>query len=114
MTIEEEEINAIKSTCDAKSLPIVSTVVVSAGLIDFNDPVRDYHVERTKRFVDLAETFGSNNVLLVLGEYIWQREVIPPEAQWEWGVEAVKAIGEYAGERSIEIALELEPFRLRS
>ena len=87
-------------------------MVVAAGLLDFNDPVRDYHVERSNRTVDLGETFGAKNLLLVLGEYIWQREVIPPEAQWEWGVEGVRKIGQYAGERGMEIALELEPFRL--
>ena len=38
--------------------------------------------------------------------------MIPPEAQWDWGVEGVRKIGEYAGERGMEIALELEPFRL--
>ena len=97
MTIKPEEVELIRRTCDDNNLPIVSTVVVSAGLVDFNDPVRDYHVERSNRFVDLGQTLGSNNLLLVLGEYIWQREVIPPEAQWEWGV---------------EVALELEPFRL--
>ncbi|MCP4846877.1 MAG: sugar phosphate isomerase/epimerase [Verrucomicrobiaceae bacterium] len=112
MSIDEVEISTIKDTCATNNLPITSTVVVSAGLIDFNDPVRDYHVERSKKFVDLAQDFESKNLLLVLGEYIWQREVIPPEAQWEWGVEGVRKIGEYAGERGLEIALELEPFRL--
>ncbi len=112
MTIEQEEIDLIRGTCEDNDLPIVSTVVVAAGLVDFNDPVRDYHVKRANRFVDLGQTFSSNNLLLVLGEYIWQREVIPPEAQWEWGVEGVRKIGEYAGERGMEIALELEPFRL--
>ena len=112
MSIEAAEINTIRETCAANNLPITSTVVVSAGLIDFNDPVRDFHVERSKKFVDLAQDFESKNLLLVLGEYIWQREVIPPEAQWEWGVEGVRKIGEYAGERGLEIALELEPFRL--
>ena len=112
MTIDQDEIDLIRKTCDDNNLPIVSTVVVSAGLIDFNDPVRDYHVERSNRTVDLGETFGAKNLLLVLGEYIWQREVIPPEAQWEWGVEGVRKIGEYAGEHGMEIALELEPFRL--
>jgi len=112
MTIDQEEIDLIRKTCDDKNLPIVSTVVVSAGLVDFNDPVRDYHVERSNKFVDLGQTFGSKNLLLVLGEYIWQREVIPPEAQWEWGVEGVRKIGEYAGEKGMDIALELEPFRL--
>ncbi len=111
-TISDAEIRLILDTCQAKNLPIVSTVVVAAGLIDFNEPVRDFHVQRVKKFVDLAKTFGSRNILLVLGEYIWQREVIPPDAQWNWGVEGVRAIGEYAGEAGIEVALELEPFRL--
>ena len=112
MTISDDEINLIKDTCQQNNLPITSTVVVSAGLIDFNDPVRDYHITRAKKFLDLAKTFDSKNLLLVLGEYIWQREVIPPEAQWDWGVEGVKQLGQYAGELGLEIALELEPFRL--
>ena len=112
MTITEDEIKLIESTCGDHGLPIVSTVLVAAGLIDFNEPVRDFHVQRVKKFIDLAERFKSKNILLVLGEYIWQREVIPPEAQWEWGVENTRKIGEYAGEKGIEVALELEPFRL--
>lgn len=112
MTITEEEKKLIKETCQKHNLPIRSVVVVAAGLVDFNDPVRHFHVERVKKFVDLAKEFGASNVLLVLGEYIWQKEVIPPEQQWEWGVEHVKEIGEYAAKFGIEIALELEPFRL--
>lgn len=112
MTISQSEINLIKDTCSKHNLPITSVVVVAFGLVDFNDPVRHFHVERVKKFVDLAKEFEAKNVLLVLGEYIWQKEVIPPEAQWEWGVQHVKEIGEYAGESNIEIALELEPFRL--
>ncbi|CAN5194594.1 hypothetical protein BH23BAC1_BH23BAC1_39100 [soil metagenome] len=112
MTITQEEKDLIKKTCSQNNLPIVSVVVVAIGLVDFNDPVRDFHVQRVKKFVDLAREFEAKNVLLVLGEYIWQKEVIPPEAQWEWGVQHVKEIGEYAAASNIEIALELEPFRL--
>jgi hypothetical protein len=56
--------------------------VVAAGLIDFNEPVRAFHVQRCKAFIDLAAELGAKNILLVLGEYIWQREVIPPADQW--------------------------------
>ncbi|MFP6893444.1 MAG: sugar phosphate isomerase/epimerase family protein [Opitutales bacterium] len=112
MTIQEDEIQLIESTCGENNLPIVSVVVVAAGLIDFNDPVRDFHVERAKKFVDLAARFKSDNLLLVLGEYIWQREVIPPEAQWQWAIENTRKIADYGGQSGIEIALELEPFRL--
>lgn len=111
-TIREEDIVAIESTCQRLGLPIVSLPVVSCGLVDFNDPVRAYHLERARSFIDLTARFGGKNLLLVLGEYLWQKEVIPPEAQWEWGVEGVRHLGEYAGEKGLEIALELEPFRL--
>jgi sugar phosphate isomerase/epimerase len=112
MTIDQSEINLIKDICSKNNLPITSVALVAFGLVDFNDPVRHFHRERIKKAVDLAKEFGAKNVLLVLGEYIWQKEVIPPEAQWEWGVQHLKEIGDYAAELGIEIALELEPFRL--
>ena len=112
LTVSEDEIKLIESTCASHNLPIASLPVVSAGLIDFNDPVRAFHLERCKKFIDLCERLQADNLLLVLGEYIWQREVIPPEVQWEWAVENTKLLGDYAAEKGIEIALELEPFRL--
>ena len=111
-TIQEKEVRLIEDTCNRNNLPIVSLPVVSAGLIDFNDPVREFHLQRCKKFIDLCARFQAGNLLLVLGEYIWQQEVIPPEAQWQWAVENTKKLGDYAGEKGIEIALELEPFRL--
>jgi D-psicose/D-tagatose/L-ribulose 3-epimerase len=38
--------------------------------------------------------------------------VIPPAEQWRLGVEAVRELGQYAGELGLEIVLELEPFAL--
>lgn len=110
--ILEEEARLIADTCQNLRLPIVSLPVVAVGLIDFNDPVRAYHVKRVKKFIDLAAQFGAKNVLLVLGEYIWQREVIPAEAQWNWGIETCRELGDYADVKGVDIALELEPFRL--
>ncbi|MEI8291869.1 MAG: sugar phosphate isomerase/epimerase family protein [Verrucomicrobiota bacterium] len=112
MTISKKEKLLIARTCDQARLPIISLPVVATGLVDFNDPVRAFHVGRCKRFVDLAAEFGAKNILLVLGEYLWQREVIPPAAQWQWAVETCREIGDYAGKKNVDIALELEPFRL--
>jgi sugar phosphate isomerase/epimerase len=110
--ISKKEIQLVATTADKLGLPIVSLPVVAVGLIDFNGPVRDFHVERCRKFIDLAHAWGAKNILLVLGEYIWQREVIPPAAQWQWGIETCRALGDYADKKKIDIALELEPFRL--
>src|ERR1019366_5967196 len=112
MTLSKTEKLLIARTCEKAKLPIISLPVVATGLIDFNDPVREFHVARCKKFVRLAAEFGAKNILLVLGEYIWQREVIPPAAQWQWALEGCREIGGYAGRKNIAIALELEPFRL--
>jgi sugar phosphate isomerase/epimerase len=110
--ISDEEVSRVASASEKLELPVVSLPVVAVGLIDFNEPVRRFHVERCKRFIDLARTWGAKNILLVLGEYIWQREVISPEAQWQWALETCRELGKYADRREIDIALELEPFRL--
>ncbi len=102
----------IKDECDRVGLPIVSVACVALGLVDFNPSVRRFHVERVRAYLDMTYAFEAKNVLLVLGEYIWQREVIPPVEQWDAGVACVRELGEYAAGLGLEIALELEPFHL--
>ncbi|MGI4853402.1 MAG: sugar phosphate isomerase/epimerase family protein [Janthinobacterium lividum] len=112
MTLSVIDKQAIVDTCERLHLPVISLPVVSAGLIDPAAPVRAFHVDRTKRFIDLAAELGARNILLVLGEYIWQREIIPPAEQWQWALEGCRVLGDYAAAKGIDIALELEPFRL--
>ena len=112
MTISPQEKQLIARTCAEENLPIVSLPVVATGLIDFNQPVRDFHVARCKQFLDLAAALGARNILLVLGEYLWQKEVIAPADQWRWAVECCRTLGDYADNQGLDIALELEPFRL--
>src|SRR6266849_5921953 len=76
--ISNREISLVARAAQKWQLPIISLPVVAVGLIDFNEPVRRFHLDRCKRFIDLAHDWGAKNILLVLGEYLWQREVIPP------------------------------------
>jgi sugar phosphate isomerase/epimerase len=110
--ISKREVTLVRQTCEKLALPIISLPVCSLGLADFAEPVRAFHIARTKKFIDLARAWSARNVLLVLGEYMWQREVIPAEAQWQWALETCRRIGDYADKKGIDIALELEPFRL--
>ena len=111
-TISPQEKLAIARTCEKENLPIISLPVVATGLIDFNQPVRDFHISRCKQFLDLAADFEAHNIVLVLGEYLWQREVIPASDQWRWAMEMCRILGDYADRKKIDIALELEPFRM--
>jgi sugar phosphate isomerase/epimerase len=102
----------VKDTCDQLDLPIVSVCCVAVGLIDFNPSVQRFHLQRVKDYLDLCYRFEARNLLLVLGEYIWNREVIPPAEQWQTGVEQCRILADYAAGLGLEIALELEPFPL--
>lgn len=112
LDIDAAERRLIRETCRELDLPIVSLCCVALGLIDFNPAVRRFHLDRTRAFLDLAAELGCSNLLLVLGEYVWQREVIPPAEQWALGVEASRDLGRHAAELGLAIAIELEPFHL--
>ena len=112
LDVDVRERRLIKDECDRLDLPIVSVCCVAVGLIDFNPSVQRFHLERTKAFLDLVYEFEADNLLLVLGEYIWNREVIPPEEQWSTAVENCRRLADYAAALDVQIALELEPFPL--
>jgi sugar phosphate isomerase/epimerase len=102
----------IRRECEKAGLPIVSIACVAVGLIDFNPSVQRFHLDRCRRYLDLACEYDARNLLLVLGEYIWERQVIAPAEQWQTGVRNVRELGKYAADLGLEIALELEPFKL--
>jgi sugar phosphate isomerase/epimerase len=112
LDIDIRERRLVREECQRLGLPIVSIACVAVGLIDFNRSVRRFHIDRVKAYLDLAYEYHARNVLLVLGEYIWNQEVIAPAEQWQAGVESVRRLGEYAAGLGLEIALELEPFKL--
>jgi sugar phosphate isomerase/epimerase len=112
LEIDAKERKLIKDTCHQEGLPIISVCCVALGIADFNMPVRQFHYDRCEAYLDFVYELEAKNLLLVLGEYIWQQEVIKPADQWKWAVEQVRALGEYAADLGVEIALELEPFKL--
>lgn len=112
LDIDSAERALIKNTCRDLDLPIVSLCCVALGLVDFNPSVRRFHLDRCRAFLDLAAELGCSNLLLVLGEYVWQQEVIPAAEQWRAGVEGVRELGLHAADQGVKIAIELEPFRL--
>ena len=112
LSIDIRERQLIRRECNRLDLPIVSVCCVAVGLIDFNPSVRNFHLDRVKAYLDLCYEYEAENLLLVLGEYIWNREVIPPDEQWQLAVDACQELADYAAQLHLKIALELEPFPL--
>ena len=112
LDIDQKERDLIRKAARRNGLPIKSVACVAVGLIDFNPSVQRFHVDRVRKYLDLCKEFGADNLLLVLGEYIWERQVIPPAEQWKIGVENLRKCGEHAKSLGLEIAMELEPFKL--
>ena len=112
LDLDVKERRLIARECHAVGLPIISIACVAVGLIDFNPSVQRFHLQRCKSYLDLAYEYGAKNLLLVLGEYIWERQVIHPQEQWRMAVAHLRTLGDYAADLGLQIALELEPFKL--
>jgi D-psicose/D-tagatose/L-ribulose 3-epimerase len=112
LDLNARERRLIRRECERAGLPIVSIACVAVGLIDLNPSVQRFHLDRCRRYLDLAYEYEAKNVLLVLGEYIWERQVIAPAEQWQTGARNVRELGKYAADLGLLIALELEPFKL--
>jgi sugar phosphate isomerase/epimerase len=112
LDIDIKERRLLKRECDRAGLPIISIACVAVGLIDFNPSVQRFHMQRCQAYLDLAYEYEAKNVLIVLGEYIWERQVIPPAEQWQTAVTNLRELGKYGGDLGVQIALELEPFKL--
>jgi sugar phosphate isomerase/epimerase len=112
LEITARERRLIRDTCERHSLPVRSVVGCALGIADFNAPVRRFHVDRAKAYLDFGYELRAANFLIVAGEYIWEQQVIRPEDQWKWAVEGLQEVGGHATELGLEVAVEIEPFRL--
>lgn len=112
LDIDVKERRLIKRECDKVGLPIVSIACVATGLVDFNPSVQRFSLQRCRAYLDLVYEYEAKNLLLVIGEYIWEQQVIPPKEQWATAVKNCRELGNYAADLGVQIALELEPFKL--
>lgn len=112
LDIDAKERHLIRKECEKANLPVISVACVATGLIDFNASVQRFHLDRCEAYLDFCYELQAKNLLLVLGEYIWERQVIPPAEQWEIAVRNTRVLANYADPLGLQIALELEPFKL--
>lgn len=91
-------------------MPVVAITTPAVSVIDINPTIRRLTINWVKEQLDLAYDYDASKMLFVVGEYIWEKEVIKPETQWGWAVEGVREIADHAASLGMELAIELEPF----
>ena len=109
MTAAEREayVNSVQSV----GLPVISLVCTCLGLNDFNSAIRNYHIERAKKVVELAAAFPTvKNLCFVPGEYMFQQKLLRPSLEWGLVVDATRQVGKHAADGGLELAIELLPF----
>jgi D-psicose/D-tagatose/L-ribulose 3-epimerase len=104
-----DELQELREGVREVGLPVRSSICVSLGIGgDYNASVQRFHVERAKAHLDLAAQLNARNMLFVIGEYIWQKEIISAADQWSAAVRNVREVAEHAETLGLEIALEME------
>jgi D-psicose/D-tagatose/L-ribulose 3-epimerase len=111
LVIDDATRRLIRDTCAEVGLPVRSAVCIAIGLVDFNPPVRRFTVDRCKAYLDQQAYLGGRNVLLVIGEYYWDLQVLSAERIWNIAVENVREIAAHAAQLGLEVVIELEPFK---
>ena len=110
LTTRPEEIAAIAQTCTEVGLPVRSAVCIALGLVDFVPSVRRFTLDRCKAYIDQQAILGGRSVVFVAGEYYCDLQVFSADQIFGLVVENVRELAEYAGQRGIDVVIELEPF----
>ncbi|NGQ95769.1 sugar phosphate isomerase/epimerase [Brevibacillus sp. SYP-B805] len=105
------DLKRIKKLCDAYEMPVYVMVSAYPELISLEEHVRRYAIESYKKLLDMGVYLDAKNLLIVLGEYIWEKNVIDPKIQWAQAVAAAKELSEYAAKCEMNVLVELEPFK---
>lgn len=110
LEIDIKERKLIRDICTEVGLPIISVATTDLGLVDFNASARKFSLKRCKAYLDFAYELEAENLLLTIGQYLWDRTLLLPKIQWKWAVENFQELGEYAAHLGLEIANELAPY----
>lgn len=110
MYLNPRDRRIIREASQNIGLPVEAVAFVATALLDLNESVRGHCLQRIKDHVDWICDLNGKTLLMPIGQFFWENQVIPSQVVWDWAVEGVRAAGVYAHELGIRIALVSEPF----
>ena len=105
-----QTLRAERRALEEVEIPCSSFIVAANGLTDFVPESRKFTVDYVKKQLDLGYDFESPTMVLVLGNYVYEKKEFKPEDQWNWALEGVRDIADYSKSLGIDIALEYVPY----
>lgn len=111
--MSQAQMESVKRYSAEHNIPVRAGVAIIFGYFSPNAPVREFAKQHGRNLVDLAAEMDAHNMLIVNGEYFWQLET-GFDKNWIFNsaVEGTRNLGEYAKEKGLKIAVELEPFKM--
>ncbi len=71
------------------------------------DPdVRNDAMDYVRRVAELAQAVGAPVIIVAPTAYLRTQPVADPKYEWQWAVESVRSVGEYAASLGVDISLE--------
>ena len=110
MEMDVKEVRMIRELCTDLDLPIICTVCCALGIADFNGPVRRFHIDRAKKYLDLAYDLSREESVARRWRVHLATGGHPPESAVDWAVDGTPELAVHAESLGLELALEIEPF----
>jgi D-psicose/D-tagatose/L-ribulose 3-epimerase len=98
----------MRETLQEVGLPVSTSLTVAPSLGDWNTEIRRMTVQWAKTQMDTGYDLGSKIMIVVPGEYLWEKQEIKPEVQYGWVIEGLRELGDYARSLDMRIGLECE------
>jgi D-psicose/D-tagatose/L-ribulose 3-epimerase len=110
MYLNPLERRRLRETSQRLGLPVEAVAFVATALLDLNESVRLHCLDRIRDHLDWACDLDARTLLMPIGQFPWEDEVVPTEVIWAWAVDGIREAGRYAENLGLRVALVSEPF----
>ncbi len=101
-----KEVNALLKKYNIECMGAVSIMLAGRDLIHSNSYYRDMSVAYCKEIVAMIEAMGGTVLTLVPSEVGKIVAMADPEIEWQWAVEGIQEIADFAKPKGVTIGLE--------
>jgi sugar phosphate isomerase/epimerase len=104
-----QEARGVKDLLDDAGMAVNSICPSFTAERDLSHPnpkVRDNAVRYVRELADLANAVGAPTIIIAPTAFLRSQPIASEDEEWEWAVESIRAVGEYADALGVNLTLE--------